>query len=107
MIKSGIDILNKGFIKVFNIIITSGIFPRAWCEGLNTPIFKSRITLDPNNYRGICVSSTSGKFFCSILNDRLMTFTKLENTLHPSQIGFLPGNRTADHILTLKTRHTC
>jgi hypothetical protein len=30
------------------------------------------------------VSSTSGKFFCSILNDRLMTFTKLENTLHPS-----------------------
>ena len=50
MIKSSIDIPNKGFIKVFNIIITSGIFPRAWCEGLNSPILKSRITLDPNNY---------------------------------------------------------
>ena len=105
MIKSSIDILNKGFIKVFKIIITSGIFPRAWCEGLITPIFKSGTKLDRNNYRGICVSSTLGKFFCSILNDRLMTFTKLENTLHPSQISFLLGNRTADHILTLKTLH--
>jgi hypothetical protein len=34
-----------------------------------------------------------------------MLFTKQENSIHPSQIGFMPGNRTADHILTLKTLH--
>jgi hypothetical protein len=32
-----------------------------------------------------------------------MNYTKQENIIHPSQIGFMPGNRTADHILTLKT----
>jgi hypothetical protein len=38
-----------------------------------------------------------------ILNERLHTFTKENDTLHPSQIGFLPSHRTADHILTLKS----
>ena len=105
MIKASIDILIKGFAKMFNTIKNSGTFPKSWCEGLITPIFKSGNKLDPSNYRGICVSSSLGKFFCSILNQRLMNFTKQEKIIHSSQIGFIPGNRTADHILTLKTIH--
>ena len=34
-----------------------------------------------------------------------MNFTEQEKIIHHSQIGFMPGNRTADHILTLKTIH--
>ena len=105
MIKASIDILMPGFIKLFNIIINSGKFPTTWCEGVITPIFKSGNNLDPNNYRGICVSSSLGKMFSLILNDRLMRFTEIEKIIHHSQIGFMPGNRTADHILTLKTIH--
>jgi hypothetical protein len=105
MIKSSTDILSEGFIKLFNKIINTGIFPQSWCEGLTTPILKSGDKQDPNNYRGICISSSLGKFFCSILNNGLMNYTKQENIIHPSQIGFMPGNRTADHILTLKTLH--
>ena len=30
---------------------------------------------------------------------------KTKDILHPSQIGFVPENRTADHIFTLKTLH--
>lgn len=103
MIKSSVPILLKGYLKVFNIILKSGNFPSSWCEGLITPIFKSGNRLDPDNYRGICISSCLGKYFCSVLNERLFTFTNDNKSLHPSQIGFLPGNRTADHILTLKT----
>ena len=105
MIKASSDILIKGFIKVFNIILKSGNFPKAWCEGLITPIFKSGNHLDPNNYRGICVSNCLGKLFCLILNERLMSYVKDRELIHPSQIGFMPGSRTADHILTLKTLH--
>ena len=36
MIKSSVDILMKGFIKVFNTILNSGNFPSLWCEGLIT-----------------------------------------------------------------------
>jgi hypothetical protein len=61
--------------------------------------------LDPNNYRGICVSSCLGKLLCSILNEKLIKFAKERNLIHPTQIGFMPGNRTADHILTLSTLH--
>ena len=105
IIKSSFDILIKGFIKVFNLILKSGNFPKAWCEGLITPIFKSGNYLDPNNYRGICVSSCLGKLFCMILNERLMSHVQDKELIHPSQIGFMPGSRTTDHILTLKTIH--
>ena len=72
--------------------------------GLITPVFKSGNRSDPSNYRGICVSSCLGKLFCSILNQRLLEcVTNSLNMLHKSQIGFLPKNRTADHVLTLRT----
>ena len=51
------------------------------------------------------MSSSLGKFFCSVLNDRLINFLKTKELLHPSQIGFIPGNRTTDHIFTLKPLH--
>ena len=68
-----------------------------------TPIFKSGKKKDPNNYRGICISSCLGKLFCAILNDSILNYTTENDIIHPSQIRFLPGNRTADHIFTLRT----
>ncbi|CAB3997693.1 Hypothetical predicted protein [Paramuricea clavata] len=105
MIISSIETLSKCFMKVFNNVLTSGKFPESWTEGLITPIHKSGNSLDPNNYRGICVSSCLGKLFCSILNNRLMNFANEKKLIHRTQIGFMPGMRTADHILTLKSLH--
>ena len=105
MIISSIETLSKCFLKVFNNVLTSGKFPESWTEGLITPIHKSGNSLDPNNYRGICVSSCLGKLFCSILNNRLMNFANEKKLIHRTQIGFMPGMRTADHILTLKSLH--
>ena len=86
--------------KLFNDILDLGSRPQMWCGGLITPIFKSGGRNDPSNYR---VSSCLGKFFCSILNQRLLEHVNSVNILHKSQIGFLPNNRTADHVLTLRT----
>jgi hypothetical protein len=99
---------NVGSKTLFNPVFISialevGNFPRQWCEGLITPIFKSDDRLNCNNYRGICIPSCLGKFFCLILKERLLNFMTENNILHPSQIGFLPNDRTADHILTLKS----
>ena len=66
-------------------------------------IHKSRNKDDPSNYRGICISSCLGKLFCSILNTRLLNFSCKQKILHRSQIGFLPGHRTSNHIFSLKT----
>ena len=51
----------------------------------------------------ICVSSCLGKLFFSILNQRLLEHVTSLNILHKSQIGFLPKNRTSDHLVTLRT----
>ena len=73
--------------------------PNTWCRGLITPIYKSGGRNEQSNYRGICVPSCFGKLFCSILNQRLLEHVNSLNILHNSQIGFLPKNRTADHVL--------
>ena len=77
--------------------------PRTRCGGLITPIYKAGGGSDPANYRGICVSSCLGKLFCSILNQSLLDYVSSLNILHKSQIGFLPNNRSADHVFILQT----
>ena len=89
--------------KLFNNVLNGGSIPLMWCSALFTPIFKSGARSDPTNYRGICVSSCLGKLFCSVLNQGLVEHVNSLNILHNSQIGFLPNNRTADHVLALQT----
>ena len=103
MIKASLESLMPVFIKLFNLILRSGKMPDMWCQGLITPIYKSGDRSDPTNYRGICVSSCLGKLFCYILNQRLYLYFEEKKILHNSQIGFLPENRTADHVFTLRT----
>ena len=103
MIKASLESLMPVYIKLFNLILQSGKMPDIWCQGLISPIYKSGDKSDSTNYRGICVSSCLGKLFCSILNQRLYLYLKENKILHNSQIGFLPDNRTADHVYTLRT----
>ena len=103
MLKCGGDKLIPILFKLFNLIVNSGIYPDIWTKGVITAIYKSGDSSNPSNYRGICVTSCLGKLFCFILNSRLHLFLKNNNLLHNSQIGFLPGNRTADHIFALRT----
>ena len=90
-------------LKLFNIILSSGIFPNIWNQGLITPIHKSGDKFDPNNYRGICVNSNLGKILCIIINSRLVNFLSENNVLSKCQIGFLPNYCTTDHVFTLHT----
>ena len=90
-------------MKLFNLILSSGVFPRIWSEGYIVPIYKAGSRLDPGNYRGICISSCLGKFFTLILNSRFITFLEGNKILNKCQIGFRYGFRTSDHILVLKT----
>ena len=103
MIKSSIYLLSTVYRKLFNIVLNSGNFPESWSLSIITPIFKAGVRNDPGNYRGTCVSSCLGKFFCSILNERLINYYDKNNIIHQSQIGFRPGFRTSDHIFTLRT----
>ena len=101
MIKASLKPLMPVHVKLFNLTLQSGKKPDVWSQGLITPIYKSGDKSDPASY--ICVSSCLGKLFCSILNRRLHLYFEENKILHNSQIGFLPENRTADHVFTLRT----
>ena len=44
------DILVVYLVDLFNIVFTSGVFPKSWSEGIITPIFKKGNMNDCNNY---------------------------------------------------------
>jgi hypothetical protein len=66
------------------------------------PFHKSGDESDPNNFRGICVSSCFGKVFNSMLRTRLADKCKNENIIHKSQASGRENVRTSDHLLVLK-----
>ena len=104
MIKTSSSFIKYPLEKLFNLILQSGTFPTSWSNGIITALHKSGNKDDPSNYRGICISSCLGKFFCSILNTRLLlNFSNNHKILHRSQTGFLPRNCASEHIFSLRT----
>ena len=61
------------------------------------------IKTEPDNYRGIAISSTIGKLLSTILLNRIPVFKKIHSPDPVNQFGFSEGAQTYDHILTLNT----
>ena len=95
--------LQPCLVKLFNIILSSGIYPTEWVQGLIFPIYKTGDPLNPSNYRGIAITSCLSKLFNSILNARLEKYILKNELIRNEQIGFKAGCRTPDHIFKLKT----
>ena len=67
-IKSTSTLMLPIYVKLFNVILETGVFPRQWSVGKIIPIYKNKGSLeDPNNYRGITVLSCLGKTFTGVL----------------------------------------
>ena len=72
--------------------------PRDWRRSIVIPIHKKQDKLDCSNYRGITLLCHTGKFFSSIILQRLRKRT--EEILSEAQAGFRPGR--IDQIFTLR-----
>ena len=88
MIKYGQSVLITCLMKLFNFILSSGINSRVWSEGNIIPIYKAVDPADPNNYRGITITSCVGKLLNRILNSRLESFINEHGIMHDEQIEF-------------------
>ena len=89
--------------KIFNSILQLGKYPNTWSEGIINTLHKSGNVQDPNNYRGITITSCLGKLFSIILNKRLECFVAENSILKPNQIGFQNKCRTSDHMFIIRT----
>ena len=74
------------YVRIFNLILNTGIIPENWVEGLIMPIYKNKgDSMLPENYRPITLLSCMGKLFTAILNERLtLFFNSKSNALRKS-----------------------
>ena len=103
MILSLVEIHPDLLVNLFNRIFSTNTKIQEWTIAAITPIFKSGVKTDPNNYRGISLLSCLGKLFSAILNQGLIRYAVDNNILKREQLGFLPGNRTSDAHIILNT----
>ncbi len=102
MLKDMSPLMVKCATKLFNGILSTGIFPETWRLNLLSTAHKKGSKFECGNYRGLAIGNNLAKVFCSILNTRLYDFAMENNLIPIQQIGFRKKCRPADHILTLK-----
>ena len=102
MLKAGQGTLLPILTKLFNLALSSGIYPDEWTYGRILPLHKSGDRSNPSNYRGITISSCIGKLFNAVLNNRLYDFLEKREILNREQIGFKRKHRTSDHLFVLR-----
>ena len=88
-------------LSLFNRILETESAIPSWYTAIIVPIFKKGDPNNLDNYRGISLLSCLSKLFYSVLNNRLLKFCRDNDILSPSQLGFMPGNRTSDAHLIL------
>ena len=71
---------------MYNTSLTLGSYPKCWAESYITVLHKSNDKHNPNNYRGLSITSTIGKLFNSVLNNRLDSFLESHNIIGKCQI---------------------
>ena len=102
MSKNSPEIILDILFKFVNLCLKKSLVPKSWCLDLLNPIHKEGNTNDPNNYRGICISSALLKIICSLLNNRMQNQSKGRTIIYKNQTGFKANHRTSDDLLTLR-----
>ncbi|MCG8047974.1 MAG: reverse transcriptase family protein, partial [Candidatus Thiodiazotropha endolucinida] len=100
-LKYGINSLRPYLHRLFNVILTTGVFPSCWGEGYIVPLFKKGDAENVENYRGITLLSVVGKLFTCILNNRLNEWAECYQVYIEAQAGFRSGMGTVDNIFVL------
>ena len=97
MLKNVNEAVIQFLVALFNDVFNKGIFPQAWSKSIIVPIYKKGDKNNPDNYRGVALTSVVSKIYTHILNKRLSIWTKNENNIE-QQAGFQKKN-TAQWII--------
>ncbi|KAG7303291.1 hypothetical protein JYU34_011770 [Plutella xylostella] len=90
-------VLAKPLTLIFNKSMSSGVFPALWKITKGTPIFKSGVRNNVEDYRQVCILNCFAKVFEGLIYDQLYVF--LKPILSPSQHGFVNGRSTNSNLL--------
>jgi hypothetical protein len=86
---------------LFNACFSSGQIPASWKKSIITPIPKTGDVRVTSNYRGISVACSMYKLYCSILNNRFITWSEELELIQDEQNGFRKSRSCVDHLSSL------
>ena len=99
------NVFLPNFTKLFNHILSTGVYPEDWCKALLF-VFKKGDSADAGNYRPIILISHLAKLFTSVLNHKLLNWCDSNSCVTDAQFGFRPGYSTVDAIFVLQALTT-
>ena len=76
MLKSSLDTIAEAIAKVFNLLFDSQLYPSLWSKNMLLLLHKGGDIYDPDNYRGISISSCFAKLYSLVLKERLIDATE-------------------------------
>ena len=94
VLKENINKLSEILTHIFNNCISDGYFPNELKTGCITPIYKSGIKTEVNNYRPVCSLSPFSKIFERIIYNRMIIFIEQNQIFSKTQFGFRSGLST-------------
>ena len=101
-IKNTINDMMPVYVKLFNVILDTGIVPDSWDIGIMITIYKNKGSkTDPEIYRGITLNSCLSKTFSAVLDKRLNEYAEYINLISKVQAGFRKGHSIIDNIFVL------
>lgn len=101
IVKKAIHIICFPLCNIFNLMLTTGIFPDKLKIARVVPIFKSGSHTDLSNYRPISVLPVFSKVIEKCLYNRLSKFLEKYDILSTSQYGFRSGHSTSSALIDL------
>lgn len=84
--------------SLFNISISSGIYPDVYKTSKLIPIFKKGDRSEVNNYRPVSLLCTISKVLERVVNNRLLHHLNNHNIIVPNQYGFRKNRSTTEAI---------
>jgi hypothetical protein len=96
-VKRCADALKTPLLHIFNLSLSSGIFPSKWKNSFLIPIFKAGKRTDIGNYRGVAILSCFAKLFEVLVYSHL--FFAVKSVISPSQHGFVAGRSTVTNLI--------
>ena len=101
LLKLSFTLIAAFLTHIFNLVISTGNFPKDWKSARVTPIFKADSKVDPAHYRPISVLSVIAKLFEKAIFNKVYTYLNDNKLLSKFQSGLRPMNFTLTALIDI------
>ena len=101
ILKDAFLVLTLQLVYLFNLSLSTGMFPSKWKVATVIPLFKGGVKTDVGNYRPISLLPLPGKILEKIVHKRISMFLENNNMLCDDQYGFRKERSTTHSIVNL------